>query len=113
MTVDQALSIYRGLNANEQQRFLAALAYELTILAREAYSVGEQGINHPRLIRVINEMQHRLLATVAKHLEGDQERFPDEVLLQGLSHAAQVGGFEQQFAVALNTAAEQIRKESR
>jgi hypothetical protein len=111
--MEEELAFYRSLSASQQQRFLALLAHELTILARGAYSVGGDGIDEPSVIRAINEMQHRLIATLAKHLEGDQERLPDDVLFNGLAHSARVSGFDRQFAFALNVASERIRQANR
>jgi hypothetical protein len=107
--VDEAVAFYRNLSASQQQRFLAILAHELTILARGAYSVGGEGIDDPPLIRAINEMQHQLLATLSKHLEGNTERWPEDVLFRALAGAAQVKSFEEDWEVALNTAANRIR----
>jgi hypothetical protein len=107
--VDEELAFYRSLSASQQQRFLAILAHELTILARGAYSVGGEGIDNPPLIRAINEMQHHLLATLSKHLEGSTERWPEDVLFRALADSARVKGFEQEWEFALSTAANRIR----
>ena len=61
MTAQEIVSIYQKLNPQQQQRFLAILAFELTIVARFGYEVEKEGLSHPVLIRAVNEMQHRLL----------------------------------------------------
>lgn len=53
-------------------RFLAALGHELTIVGRESYTVQEDGLDHPQWLRMINEIQHRVLACLCEVLDGKQ-----------------------------------------
>ena len=108
MTAEEIVSTYQKLDQNQQQRFLANLAFQLTILARFAYEVGTEGISRLALIRSVNEMQHRLLATLASHIEADEERFPDDVLFNGMVDEAHTQGFREQFEFAINNTIKRI-----
>ena len=111
MNVNDVILFYQTLNLRDQQRLLAILAFEFTIVARGAYAIGE-GIENPARIRAINEMQHRLLATLANHLENREDRVPEDVLLRSFAHGARTYGFEQEFEFALKTVAGRVSKPS-
>ncbi len=82
MTVQQAQKAYAALPPGGQARFLATLAHDLTIWARDAYPqlLPDTTLVVERL-RVINELQHRVTAHLAHLLEEDPRRYPDDVLV--------------------------------
>jgi hypothetical protein len=70
------------LDAPSQARVLARVAHMLTIHARESYEVGTDGVNDTISLRRSNEVMHRLTSQICALLEGDEKRFPDEVILR-------------------------------
>lgn len=46
----------------EKSLFLAALAHELTVVARATYVPQTEDIEHPHWLRWLNEYQHRIAA---------------------------------------------------
>lgn len=51
--------------------FLAALAHTLTIVGRNSYAVQGEGLDHPAQLRIVNEIQHRVLACLREVLAGE------------------------------------------
>lgn len=54
-----------------QALFLATLAFELTIVGRNSYTVQSDGLDHPEQLRTVNEIQHRVLAFLRDVLAGE------------------------------------------
>jgi len=95
---------FATLSCEEQARTLARLAYELTIVAREAYEVGSLGVSSPAKLRVINEIQHRVTSFLTALLTHDPFRYPDDVLVKiVLEHPSDLM-FQQQLATAFERA---------
>ncbi|MCY7376562.1 MAG: hypothetical protein LH472_11410 [Pyrinomonadaceae bacterium] len=82
MNKKEAIEIFSDLSNNEQADFLARLAWELTVAARETYEVGTDDLTNPKMMRSINEVQHRLLSQLSAMLRKDENRYPDEVFWQ-------------------------------
>lgn len=82
MNKNEAIEIFSDLPTNEKADFLARLAWELTVAARETYEVGTDNLTNPKLMHSINETQHRLLSQLSAILRNDANRFPDEVFWQ-------------------------------
>lgn len=59
-------------------RALCALAHELTIAARDAYDVGEDGGDSVRL-RAFNELLHRVTSQLRGHIARDPDIYPEHV----------------------------------
>jgi hypothetical protein len=78
MTADEAVSRYTSMGTDVQVRFLARFAFELTILARGTYVAGTDEVAEPVRLRVLNEVQHRVVGQLCKLLEGDSARYADE-----------------------------------
>jgi len=53
------LSYLRPVFSSRANDFLVYLAHALTILARDTYEVGTEGVTNPSRLRHINELQHR------------------------------------------------------
>lgn len=82
MNKNEAIEIFSDLSNNEKAGFLAQLAWELTVAARETYRVGTDDLTNPKLLRSINELQHRILSQLSAILRNDSHRFPDDVFWQ-------------------------------
>ncbi len=82
MTIDEAIAVFSSYSSAEKQDFLAHLMHELTIIARDSYEAGQDGLTNPSRVRLINEVQHQLSALLLKLLRDDQQRFPDEFLVR-------------------------------
>src|SRR5712692_11675932 len=97
MTLEKAQKAYSALPPKGQARFLAILAHEVTIWAREAYPqlVKDRETVASRL-RAFNELQHRLAGHLLHLLEEDPKRYPDAVLVAILFEMAQPAGCEAQ-----------------
>jgi hypothetical protein len=54
----------------------------LTILARDTYAVGEDGLSHPSRLRTINEVQHRVTSFLIALRKEEAQRYPDDLLVR-------------------------------
>ena len=54
--------------------FLAGLAHELTVVARNSYRPQTEELDEPSQLRSVNEIQHRILACLVQSLGGVCER---------------------------------------
>ena len=59
-----------GLPHEDQLRFLVRLSFELTIAGRCSYEAGTEDLVHPRQLRRVNEIQHRVTACLSQLLNG-------------------------------------------
>lgn len=82
MTADEAVSVFISYSQSEKAEFLAQLMYELTLIARDGYGVGRDGLAEPQRVRRINEAQHRVSAFLWALLRDDPQRYPDDVLVR-------------------------------
>lgn len=80
--VPDAVASYSALRTKEQACFLAHFAHDLTVVARDAYEVGGDGLSDPALVRAINEVQHRVTSHLSALLRDDPKRYPDGVLIE-------------------------------
>jgi hypothetical protein len=100
MSVEEAIAIFSSYHLKEKEEFLAHLAYELTIIARDSYEAGENGLTNPRRVRRINEIQHRLSAFLWALLRNDSQRYPDEVLVRIVLEQTDDSALERQISEA-------------
>jgi hypothetical protein len=82
MTNEEAIAIFASYSLAEKEEFIAQFIYELTIVGRGTYVVGQDGLTEPQRLRLINEVQHRLSAYLLALLRHNERRFPDDVLLR-------------------------------
>lgn len=82
MTADEAIAVFSSYTQSEKKEFLAQLMYELTIVVRDSYEVGADGLTNPQRVRRVNEVQHRLSAFLGKLLRDDPQRYPDDSLVR-------------------------------
>ena len=82
MNVHNASKTFSKYSPQEKAEFLLRLAHTLTVLARDTYEVGGDGLTEPSRLRRINELQHRVLSSLIALRKGDRKRYPDEVLVR-------------------------------
>ena len=82
MTVQQAIEVFHNYSPQEKIAFLIHLAHALTILARDTYEVGGEGLTEPSRLRRITEVQHRVLGCLIALMKQEAKRYPDDVLVR-------------------------------
>ncbi len=82
MKVDDAIDIFVAYSSKEKEEFLARLMHELTVIARDSYEVGEDGLTNPQRVRRINEVQHCTSGFLYALLRSNSQRYPDDVLVR-------------------------------
>lgn len=82
MNTTQASKIFSAYTRQEQIDFLSLLAFELTIIARDTYEAGQEGLTNPARLRRINEVQHSITGQLLNLLKNDPHRYPDDALMQ-------------------------------
>jgi hypothetical protein len=78
----RAATAYSCLSTKKQIAFLLSLSHGLTILARDCYEVGKNGLTRPVRVRILNEVQHRILGFLLALNKNDSQRYPDDVLVR-------------------------------
>jgi hypothetical protein len=78
--VRQATETFCKYSPQEKIDFLVQFAQALTILARDSYAVGEDGLTNPSRLRIMNEIQHRVTGCLMALRKHDPKRYPDDVL---------------------------------
>lgn len=82
MTIEEAINVFSAYSLKEKEDFLAHLMYELTIITRDNYEVGHDGLTNPQRVRRINEVQHRISDFLCALLGNNSHRYPDDVLVR-------------------------------
>jgi hypothetical protein len=82
MNVHQAIATFASYSPQAQTDFLVRLAHALTILARDTYDVGREGLTHPARLRLLNEVEHRVTGFLLALMKNDPQRYPDDVLVR-------------------------------
>jgi hypothetical protein len=82
MTVDENITAFSSYSVEEKKEFLAQLMYELTLVARDSYEVGQDGLTNPQRVRRVNEVQHRVGAYLLALMRNNPNRYPDDVLVR-------------------------------
>jgi hypothetical protein len=82
MDVNQAIEAFGRYSPQDKIDFLVHFAHTLTILARDTYAIGEDGLSHPSRLRTINEIQHRLISFLIALRQNEAQRYPDDVLVR-------------------------------
>lgn len=100
MTVEEGAAAFSSLSPDEKKEFIAQLIYELTIVARDSYEVGGDGLTNPERVRRVNEVQHRLGAFLSKLLRDDPGRYPDDLLVRTILEHEDDGELQRQMGAA-------------
>ena len=66
----EAKKRYGELSREQKTDFLVQLSHAITIVGRECYEVGGTGLDHPKSLRAVNEIQHRIMGAIME-LRGD------------------------------------------
>jgi hypothetical protein len=82
MTSDKAITVFVSYSSKEKEEFIAHLIHTLTIIARDSYEVGGDGLTNPQRVRRINELQHRVSDFLCASLSDNQNRYPDDDLVR-------------------------------
>jgi hypothetical protein len=82
MNMPQPTASFAARSPREKTEFLLRLAHELTILGRDTYAVGHDGLTCPSRLRLLNEVQHRILGFLLALVKNDPRRYPDDVLVR-------------------------------
>ncbi len=102
MTVQQAIEIFHNYSHQEKINFLVHLAHALTILARDTYEVGGEGLTQPSRLRRITEVQHRVLGDIIALMKQGAKRYPDDVLVRLLLEHPEDRDLQQQLQEAFS-----------
>src|SRR4051812_24427496 len=81
MTEDDATHVFEQQSLQEKALLLARLSHQLTIAARDTYTVGSDGVDDPARLRAFNEIQHRVTGFHAALISGTA-RYPDDVFVR-------------------------------
>ena len=100
MTVDDAIAIFSSYSLKEKEEFLAHLMHELTIVARDSYEVGQDGLTNLRRVRRINEVQHSVSAFLWALLRNDSKHYHDDILVKIVLEHPEDNAFEGQLCEA-------------
>lgn len=82
MTTNKAITVFVSYSSKDKEEFLAHLIHELTIIARDSYEVGQNGLTNPQRMRRINEVQHQISGFLCALLSNNAHRYPDDVLVR-------------------------------
>ena len=82
MTVEEYIAVFSSYSVEEKKEFIARLMYELTLVARDNYEVGGDGLTNPQRMRRINEVQHRVGAYLMALTRDNPNRYPDDVMVR-------------------------------
>jgi hypothetical protein len=74
-----------SLSDSAKTLLLARLAHALTISARDTYEAGTDRVLEPEVLRVYNELLHRVAGAVINHMEG-VEGYSLEFILEMMRH---------------------------
>ena len=84
MTQQDCEKLLSTLSAAEQSRLLALVGHELTILGRSAYEFQGPGVTDPRLLRDLNEIQHRVHGQIFSLARRGEPDFPADLMASWL-----------------------------
>ncbi|HEX8919857.1 MAG TPA: hypothetical protein VF766_00170 [Pyrinomonadaceae bacterium] len=107
MTSDKAITVFVSYSSKDKEEFLAHLIHELTIIARDNYEVGQDGLINPQRMRRINEVQHRISDSLCALLQNNPHRYPDDVLVRIILEHPDDNALEQQLSEAFARLANQ------
>jgi hypothetical protein len=82
MILYQAIDTFSNYSPQEQIDFLVHFAHTLTILARDTYEVGEEGLTQPARLRRMNEVQHRIMGFLLALMKQEGKRYPDNIFVR-------------------------------
>ncbi|ALG68404.1 hypothetical protein [Beggiatoa leptomitoformis] len=95
MTKEEAIQILKkqlaSLDDAQRRCYWSRVAHALTIDARGSYRVGTDDLDHPKMLRCYNELQHRLLSYLYDLCREDKTTsWTDEVMVDYLLAALEL-----------------------
>jgi hypothetical protein len=100
VTQGEVKPAFVGLQPDQQARVLALLAHNVTVAARTAYPGQVEEHLVAGKLRTFNEVLHTITGQLMHLLEGDPNRYPDDVFIDALFERAQQGGCEKDLVEA-------------
>ena len=113
MNLAQASKTFSAQSPQQQAILLARLSWELTLVGRDAYEVGTEGLTDPARLRAVNELQHQITQFLRAVLEGDPQRYPDEVFLHIIFESSTDAPLRSQLDGAFNKFVQQMKTAQR
>ena len=87
MDISEAKARYHELDFDQKLDFLIRFSHVLTVVGRECYDFDGTGVEHPKSLRYINEMQHRIMgAAMELRRIGPDEPVRDWIIELMLKH---------------------------
>jgi hypothetical protein len=84
-----AMESYLLLSAADKRRFLASFIHNMSVSVREFYLVDPEAAIEK--FRKWNELLHRIAGNLGAMLKGSKDRYPDNILVEMIRHAAEDG----------------------
>ena len=106
MTFEQ----FHALPTPDQARFLVTFAHHLTIVGREAYEVGTDGVTSPNVLRQLNEVQHRLMGILHALLSPQPSPSPHDTEPSAIMTQSSFDALASRFQWAFNRASQTYRE---
>lgn len=85
MTQDEIQMFLEGLSNRQQAQLLAVYGHQLTIMARDAYEFQGPGVTKPRLLRDVNEINHRIFPQIRSLYSEEKAALPLDALASWIS----------------------------
>ena len=79
---EKYVSSSSGCEDGRLRRIHIHFAHALTVLARDTYEVGRDGLTDPSRLRGINELQHRILSFLMALMKNDANRYPNDIFVR-------------------------------
>ena len=87
MDIAEAKNQYNALDLDQKKNFLVRLSHAFTITGRECYEPDGDGLQHPKSLRALNEIQHRIMgASMALGTKSSTDETRDWVIELVLNH---------------------------
>jgi hypothetical protein len=94
MTQAELKAAFVGLQPDQQLRLLALLAHNVTVAARTAYPGQVEEHLVAGKLCAFNELLHTVTGQLRHLIEGDLNRYPDDLFIDALLERAQQGSCE-------------------
>ena len=110
ITPQECESLISGMTDAELSALLSFLGHELTIIARTAYEFQGPGVTDPRLLRDLNEIQHRVFGQLMAIARGRRSSYlPADTLVAWLLAEDKPARLKQEVAYAFGRALQHFR----
>jgi hypothetical protein len=85
MNHEKILKVLESLSSKEQISLLLAYGHQLSVLARTAYEFQGTGVEKPRLLRDVNEINHRIYPQVNSLVSSKSPELPNSEISSWIS----------------------------